>query len=51
MTQTEEVAIERDIRTLHEEWAERRAERDLQSAIRLENLATWTMFKIAEGGK
>lgn len=30
---------------------EERAERDLQAAIRLENLATFTMFKLSEGGK
>lgn len=51
MTKTEELAIERDIETLHEEWEARRAERDLQAALRLENLATFTMFKIVDGGK
>lgn len=51
MTKTEDVAVEREVATMHEEWAERRAERDLQAAIRLENLATFTMFKLSEGGK
>ena len=51
MTKTEDLAIERDIETLHEEWEARRAERDLQAALRLENLATFTMFKIVDGGK
>ena len=51
MTKTEEVALERELETLHTEWEARLAERDLQSAIRLENLATWTMFKIVDGGK
>lgn len=51
MTKTEDVAVEREVATMHEEWAERRAERDLQAAIRLENLATWTMFKLADGAK
>ena len=30
---------------------EEREERDLQSSIRLQNLATWTMFRIVDGGK
>lgn len=47
MTKIEDKAVEREIETMHNEWAERRAERDLQAAIRLENLATWTMFQIA----
>lgn len=47
MTKTEDEAVDREIKTMHNEWAERRAERDLQAAIRLENLATWTMFHIA----
>ncbi len=47
MTKTQEKAVELEIETMHNEWAERRAERDLQAAIRLENLATWTMFQIA----
>lgn len=51
MTKTEQVAIERELETLHTDWEARRDERDLQSAIRLENLATWTMFKIVDGGK
>ncbi len=51
MTKTQEKAVEREIETMHTEWAERRAERDLQSAIRLENLATWTMFRIVDGVK
>jgi len=48
MTKTEDVAVEREVATMHEELAERRAERDLQSAIRLQNLKYWTMFTIAE---
>lgn len=51
MTETQEIAMEREIETMHNEWAERRAERDLQAAIRLENLAVWAMFKISEEGK
>lgn len=51
MTETQEVALEREIQLMHEEWAARRAERDLQAAIRLENLATWTMFEIASDTK
>lgn len=51
MTKTQEKAVEREIETMHTEWAERRAERDLQSSIRLENLATWVMFKIVDGVK
>lgn len=46
MTKTEELGMEREIEVLQNEWAERRAERDLQAAIRLENLAIWTMFQI-----
>ncbi len=30
---------------------EERAERDLQSSIRLQNIATWTMFRIVDGVK
>ncbi len=30
---------------------EEREERDLQSILRLENLATWTMFRIVDGVK
>lgn len=51
MTKTEDKAVEREIETMHNEWAERRAERDLQAVLRLENLATWTKFKIVDGGK
>jgi hypothetical protein len=51
MTKTEDVAVEREVATMHEEWAERRAERDLQAAIRLQNLGTWAMFQIVDGGK
>lgn len=51
MTKTDDAVTEREIETLHKEWAERRAERDLQAAIRLENLATWTMFKLSEGAQ
>ncbi len=51
MTKTEEVAIEREIETMHAEYLERRAARDIQSAIALENLATYTMFKIVDGVK
>lgn len=51
MTKTEELAIEREITALQNEWAERRNERDLQSSITLENLATFTMFRIVDGGK
>ena len=51
MTKTEELAIEREIETMHTEYLERRAERDNQAAIRLENLATYTMFKIVDGVK
>jgi hypothetical protein len=50
MTKTEDVAVEREVATMHEEWAERRAERDLQAAIRLQNLGTWVMFRIVDGG-
>lgn len=51
MKTKEEQALERELETLHAEWSERRAEKDLQSAIRLENLATWTMFRIVDGVK
>jgi hypothetical protein len=51
MTKTEEIAIEREIETMHTEYLERRAERDNQAAISLGNLATWTMFKIVDGVK
>jgi len=51
MPNTEEIYLERELETLHTEWEARRAERDLQSAIRLENLATWAMFQIVDGGK
>jgi hypothetical protein len=51
MTKTEEVSLERELETLHAEWAERRAEKDLQSALRLQNLGTWTMFSIVDGWK
>ena len=51
MTKTQEKAVEREIETMHTEYLERRAEKDLQSAIRLENLATWTMFRIVDGVK
>ncbi len=51
MTNTEEMALERELETLHAEWAERRAEKDLQSALRLQNLGTWTMFRIVDGVK
>lgn len=36
---------------LHEQWRERRAERDNQAIIMLQNLALWTAFSIADGGK
>jgi len=42
---------EADIKEQRAEWAERRAARDVQSSIRLENLATFVMFKIAKGDK
>lgn len=46
---TKEIGLqEKELETLRQEWAERRAERDLQSAIRLQNLKYWTMFTIAE---
>lgn len=51
MTKTEEVSLERELETLHAEWAERRAEKDLQSALRLQNLGTWVMFRIVDGVK
>ena len=51
MTKIEKIAMEREIETLHKERIERREERDLQAAIRIENLATFTMFKIVDGGK
>ena len=51
MTNTEEIALEKELETLHTEWEPRRAERDLQAVLRLENLATWTKFKIVDGGK
>ena len=51
MTKTEDVALERELETLHTELEARRAERDLQAVLRLENLATWTKFKIVDGGK
>jgi len=46
MTKIEDKAVEREIETMHNELAERRAERDLQAAIRFGNLAYWTMFQI-----
>lgn len=51
MKTKEEQALELDIDTLHREWEDRRAERDIQASIRLENLATWVLFKLADGGK
>ncbi len=51
MTKSQDALVEREVATMHTEWAERRAERDLQSSIRLENLATWVMFKIVDGVK
>ena len=51
MKTKEEQALELDIDTLHREWEDRRAERDTQASIRLQNLATFTMFKLSEGGK
>lgn len=51
MTKTEDIALERELESLHMEWEARRAERDLQAVLRLENLATWTKFKIVDGGK
>ena len=51
MTKTQDAVVEREITTMHEEWAERRAERDLQAAIRLQNLGTWVMFQIVDGVK
>ena len=51
MTKTQEKAVEREVATMHTEWADRRAERDLQAAIRLQNLGTWVMFQIVDGGK
>ena len=51
MTKTEYVAVEREVATMHEEWAERRAEKDNQSAIRLANMAIWTAFTICDAGK
>jgi len=51
MTKTEEIEMEKELETLHTEWEARRAERDLQAVLRLENLATWTKFKIVDGGK
>lgn len=35
----------------HEQWRERREERDNQTIIMLKNLALWTAFLICEGGK
>jgi hypothetical protein len=51
MTKTEDKAVEREIETMHNEWAERRAERDLQAALRLANIATFTMFRLVDGIK
>jgi len=45
MTNTDEKAIEREIETLHQEWAERRADRDVQSMIRIANLAYFAAFE------
>lgn len=36
---------------MHEQWRERRDERDNQTIIMLNNLAMWTAFSISEGGK
>lgn len=36
---------------MHEQWRERRDERDNQTIIMLNNLAMWTAFSLAEGVK
>ena len=51
MTKTQDAAVERELEIMHTEYLERRAEKDLQSAIRLQNLGTWVMFRIVDGRK
>jgi hypothetical protein len=51
MTKTEEMAIEKEVETLHAEWSERREARDTQAAITLANVATFYMFQIVDGVK
>ena len=51
MTKTQDAAVERELEIMHTEYLERRAEKDLQSALRLQNLGTWVMFQIVDGGK
>lgn len=50
MNSTKEAEWERVLDMLQAR-REEREERDLQSIIRLQNLATFTMFKIVDGGK
>ena len=51
MTTDDEISLERELEIMHTEYLERRAEKDLQSALRLQNLGTWTMFSIVDGWK
>ncbi len=51
MTTNDEITLERELEIMHTEYLERRSEKDLQASIRLENLATFTMFKLSEGGE
>lgn len=51
MTKTNDAAFVKELETLHNEYLERRSERDLQASLRLQNLATWTMFALTDGGK
>lgn len=50
MNSTEEAEWERMLDMLQNR-REEREDRDLQSSIRLQNLATWTMFRIVDGVK
>lgn len=51
MTTDDEISLERELEIMHTEYLERRAEKDIQSAIRLQNLGTWVMFRIVDGVK
>ena len=51
MTTNDEITLERELEIMHTEYLERRAEKDLQASIRLQNLGTWVMFQIVDGVK
>ncbi len=49
MNELNEAAVIKEIETMHNEYMERMAERDLQSSIRLQNMLIFTKFRLVDG--